>query len=255
VLAHPALYGWCGEAPFIKPELIARLQRYRSLGLQGVEAFHGEATPAEQAQVEAAAHACGLTATCGSDDHGHHKQHAHIYTRGQRFGTPHMVAVTAALVSGPVADGSPGLLMTRRAGTRSSVGLWEYPGGKLEPGETPEDCLARELQEELGVDSQVGRLTVALYHDYGPTRVVLLCYETVLLGEPRLDPGVHDDLRYLTMEEARRIGILPADLHVLDRLGQLEQERLLAAQAEAERAERGRFLADRTRRGFTRPKD
>ena len=250
VLAHPALYGWCTDAPFIAPELIERLQRYRALGLQGVEAFHGEATPEQQAQVEAAAHVCGLTATCGSDDHGKHKQHAHLYTRGMRFGTPDIIVVTAALVSGTTASGEAGLLMNRRAGARSSVGLWEYPGGKLEPNETPEACLARELHEELSVRALVGSLTVALHHDYGRVRVVLLCYEATLLDDPVLDPRIHDDMRFLTFAEARLIGILPADLHVIDRLEQLAQDRQRQAQAEAAQQARDRLFMDRVQRGF-----
>lgn len=253
VLAHPALYGWCTEAPFIEPELIARLQRYRALGLQGVEAFHGEATPEQHAQVEAAAHVCGLIATCGSDDHGAHKAHAHLYTRGQCFGTPRIVVVTAALIRGRTPAGESGLLMNRRAGLRSSVGLWEYPGGKVEPGETPEACLERELREELRVRALIGTLTVALHHDYGPMRVVLLCYEAELLDEPVLDPRIHDDMRFLTLPEAREIGILPADLHVVARLGQLEEAQRQAEAAEAARQARDELVADRIRRGFKTP--
>jgi len=62
-----------------------------------------------------------------------------------------MVTVTAALIA---RDGR--LLVARRAAGRSQGGLWEFPGGKLEPGEAPEDCLRRELREELGIESTVG---------------------------------------------------------------------------------------------------
>lgn len=221
VLAHPALYGWCGPSPYIEPLLIENLLRYLAMGLQGVEAFHGEATSEQQAQIEAAALVCGLIPTCGSDDHGIHKEHAKLYRRGQCFTVKDSVVVTAALIRGLTAGGEPGLLMTRRAGSRSSVGLWEYPGGKMEPGETPEICLARELQEELRTEVKVGKLVVALYHDYELSRVILLCYDTVLADEPQLDPDIHDDMLYLTLTEAREIGILPADLYVVDRLEKL----------------------------------
>lgn len=218
VLAHPALYGWCGEGPAIKIELLHRLQRYQALGLQGIEAYHGEASVAVQLQAESAARITGLVATGGSDDHGKHKQHAHLYQGGRRFGERPSILVTAALIDGLTAAGEPGLMLTRRSGPRSSAGLWEFPGGKIEAGEAPEACLARELIEELGVRSEIGPLVMALTHDYDELRVVLLCFQAVLLGDPRLDPDVHDACRYATLKDAREMDLLAADYFVLDEL-------------------------------------
>ena len=220
VLAHPANYGWCGEGSLIRPELIDRLLRYRALGLQGVEAFHGEASGDAHRQVESAARIAGLAVTGGSDDHGVHKKHAHLYQGGRRFGQRPPTVVTAALIEGMTSSGEPGLLFARRAGQRSMSGLWEFPGGKVEPGESPEACLTRELAEELQVEAAVGPLVLALHHDYGPFCIALLCYQTTVSGTPLLDPEVHDAIVTVTMREARQMDLLGADYVVLDALEQ-----------------------------------
>jgi mutator protein MutT len=72
-----------------------------------------------------------------------------------------VIDVAAALV---FRDGK--LLITQRYANSHLGGLWEFPGGKREHGESFEDCLARELREELGIDVEVGQLIESLNHDY-----------------------------------------------------------------------------------------
>lgn len=220
VLAHPANYGWCGEGSRIQPELIDRLLRYRAFGLQGVEAFHGEAPEDAHRQIESAARIAGLAVTAGSDDHGAHKKHARLFRGDQRFGMRPPTVVTAALIEGMTQDGEFGLLFARRAGKRSMCGLWEFPGGKVESGESPEACLARELAEELQVEAAVGPLVLAFHHDYGAFCIVLMCYQTVISGAPVLDPEVHDASVIVTLNQARQMDLLGADYGVLDFLDQ-----------------------------------
>src|SRR5688572_6595740 len=78
------------------------------------------------------------------------------------------------------------LLITQRHATAHLGGLWEFPGGKREPGESFEQCLVRELREELGIEVSVGELFETITHAY-PERTVLLKFFRCQLsqGEPQ----------------------------------------------------------------------
>ena len=94
---------------------------------------------------------------------------------------PHLIEVSAGLV---FHNGK--LLITQRHADAHLGGLWEFPGGKREPGETFEQCLARELREELGVEISVGRLVEDLTHEYPEKTVRLLFFICQLTsGEPQ----------------------------------------------------------------------
>lgn len=80
--------------------------------------------------------------------------------------------VTIEVAAGLVFRGGQ-LLITQRAAGSHLGGLWEFPGGKREPGESYEACLIRELQEELGIEVEVGRLIEELVHPY-PEKTVRL---------------------------------------------------------------------------------
>ncbi len=77
------------------------------------------------------------------------------------------------VVAAALADERGRILLTRRPDHVHQGGLWEFPGGKLEPGESPETALARELQEELGVDPVATEPMIRVRHDYGDRRVLL----------------------------------------------------------------------------------
>jgi 8-oxo-dGTP diphosphatase len=85
------------------------------------------------------------------------------------------LAVTAAIIE---RDGR--VLIAQRPPEARHAGEWEFPGGKVEEGETPEQCLARELDEELGVTVEVGRLLAEVFHDYPDLRVRLIALEAVI---------------------------------------------------------------------------
>lgn len=79
------------------------------------------------------------------------------------------------------------LLITQRLAGSHLAGLWEFPGGKREPGETFEDCLRRELEEELGITVVVHDLMESLTHSY-PEKTVHLRFFRCTLAEPTAEP-------------------------------------------------------------------
>ena len=92
-----------------------------------------------------------------------------------------MIVVAAGLV---VRDGR--VLISRRPEGRHQGGKWEFPGGKLEVGESPEEALVRELREELGIETKTGRIREVKFYQYPDRDVLLLFYWSRLVsGWPR----------------------------------------------------------------------
>jgi 8-oxo-dGTP diphosphatase len=83
-----------------------------------------------------------------------------------------LITVTAAII-----QKENRIFAARRKRGRHLEGMWEFPGGKLEPGESPEVCLARELAEELGIKTTVGRYLGESVYDYGEKVIKLLAYQ------------------------------------------------------------------------------
>lgn len=121
-----------------------------------------------------------------------------------------MIDVAAAIIE---RDGL--VLAARRRPGIHLAGCWEFPGGKVEPGETPQACLVRELQEELGVQAQIGAFVGESVYDYGGKVVRLLAYRARhVSGEFR--PVDHDALRWLSPEELPALRWAPADVPLVE---------------------------------------
>ncbi|MBR4235454.1 MAG: 8-oxo-dGTP diphosphatase MutT [Clostridia bacterium] len=118
------------------------------------------------------------------------------------------VAVTAGLIR---KDGC--ILISRRHTGGGAGGKWEFPGGKIERGETPEQALKRELAEELGVQVSVGRIYDARIHEYPEKTVLVLFYECTLVnGEARaLDSA---EIKWVLPNDLNRYDMAAADLPV-----------------------------------------
>lgn len=129
-----------------------------------------------------------------------------------------LVIVAAALVD---ADGR--VLVQQRAAGRAMAGLWEFPGGKIEPGETAEAALVRELREELGIETETACLAPAGFGTApmeGDGQLLLLLYACrKWRGIPRaLDAA---DLRWLRPHQLHDIPMPPADLPLIGLLDAL----------------------------------
>ena len=99
-------------------------------------------------------------------------------------------------------------------------GIWEFPGGKIEPGESSEDALKREIQEELGVDIAIENILCTTEYDYPSFHLTMHCYLcSIASGEIELRE--HKSARWLRPEELGSVEWLPADKDVISRLNNL----------------------------------
>ena len=105
------------------------------------------------------------------------------------------------------------VLITRRAPQEHFAGSWEFPGGKIENNETQQECLKRELKEELNIDVAVGKLCTEVIHDYGDVNINLIVYYcTIVEGE--ISISVHDRYKWVRINDLLEYKLLPADIPV-----------------------------------------
>lgn len=116
---------------------------------------------------------------------------------------------TTIVVAAAIIERDGRWLMARRLKGTHLEGLWEFPGGKADPGETLEACLLRELAEELGVEGRVAGLRWSTTHDYPSKRVELHFYDCTIAGEPR--PLLGQELRWVSASELAELPLPDAD--------------------------------------------
>ncbi|RJP76011.1 MAG: A/G-specific adenine glycosylase [Candidatus Zixiibacteriota bacterium] len=154
---------------------------------------------------------CPVTADCQAFQEGATRE---IPARRPRKAIPHH-DVTAGLIS----DGRGNLLITRRPEKGLLGGLWEFPGGKQEPGESLEECLARELREELAIEVEVGEKFAAVDHAYSHFRITLHVFRCRWVsGEPQA-LGVAD-WKWIRPSGLRDYAFPRADRWVIERIMQ-----------------------------------
>ncbi|MBI5517176.1 MAG: 8-oxo-dGTP diphosphatase MutT [Deltaproteobacteria bacterium] len=112
------------------------------------------------------------------------------------------------------------VLLTRRPGGAHLEGYWEFPGGKIEPGEAPEEALARELREEISLDVRVGRVLDVTFWRYPTKDVLLLFYEVTRVAGEVQDLGVAAHA-WARLEELPDYQFPPADVRVLARVREM----------------------------------
>jgi 8-oxo-dGTP diphosphatase len=112
------------------------------------------------------------------------------------------------------------VLIAQRAEGQKLAGKWEFPGGKLEEGETPEECLKREIKEELSLDIEVGEFFgESVYHyETGPIRLV--AYMARLLGG-KCSLKVHSHVAWVSPRDLTGYDFAPADVVFVDKLREM----------------------------------
>lgn len=117
-------------------------------------------------------------------------------------------------------------LICQRPANKTRPLLWEFVGGKVEAGETKEQALIRECNEELGITIQTGSVFCEVTHEYPDILVHLTLFHAVIAsGEPKLLE--HNDLRWITTDEIPLYEFCPADVEILERLAKLNNKDIL----------------------------
>jgi len=123
-----------------------------------------------------------------------------------------MKEVTAAVI---MQDGK--VLLTRRAKDETMAGYWEFPGGKMEAGESPQACLERELHEELGIVARAGSLVIQSEYHYGQGAIRLLALSAEIL-DGRISLSVHDRMAWVLPDQLTTYKLSPADIPVAEKI-------------------------------------
>ena len=95
---------------------------------------------------------------------------------------------------------------------------WEFPGGKVEPGETPQEALVREIKEELDADIVVGELLTTVEYDYPTFHLSMDCFWAKLVEGTEMKLLEHEAAKWLPAGELRRVNWLPADIQVVEKI-------------------------------------
>lgn len=124
--------------------------------------------------------------------------------------------VAAAVI---VRDGK--VLIAQRPEGKALAGLWEFPGGKQEEGETIEECLKRELMEELGVEAEVGDFIMEVAHDYPDGLFIIKVFFTSIAEDAKIEMIVHQDLKWVDVEDMSNYPYPAADVEIVEKIKEI----------------------------------
>lgn len=124
---------------------------------------------------------------------------------------------TIDVVAGIIIDDQNRILIAHRPAKENFPGGWEFPGGKIEFGESPEECLERELEEELIIKTKANRLCTEVVHHYPTMSVRLKAYYcSIISGEAQM--LVHDNLKWVEISKLLDYDFLPADIPIATKI-------------------------------------
>ncbi len=107
------------------------------------------------------------------------------------------------------------ILIAQRRRDKSLGGLWEFPGGKIEPGETREQTLTREIREEFDIDIRVGKFLTEITHEYPDFILTMYVYSASWNGQGNIRICDHEEYRFVKLQEIDRFEMPAADEPVL----------------------------------------
>ena len=110
-----------------------------------------------------------------------------------------------------------GKIFATQRGYGAYKDYWEFPGGKIEAGETPEQALIREIREELATTVQIERFLTTVEYSYPEFHLFMDCF-LCTVAQGKLDLLEHESACWLSMDHLRDVNWLPADLLAIDRL-------------------------------------
>lgn len=133
---------------------------------------------------------------------------------------PTLRVVGAVFTRERAESGELEVLAFRRASHKDAGGLWEFAGGKIEPGETPEDALAREITEELGITVSVGELvrTSEIWVAERSRHVTLSCFFVTAIGDLPTQSTDHDEMRWMLVSELHVLNWIAPDVPIVEAL-------------------------------------
>ena len=121
------------------------------------------------------------------------------------------------VVAGLIFDANNRILSCRRPKEKSWPSWWEFPGGKIEFGETPQIALSRELKEELSLNVSPSRIIAEQFFNYDDKYVKLMVLNCGVIEEDRIKLLEHDEMKWLSKEELFDVNWLPADLPIVEK--------------------------------------
>ena len=129
------------------------------------------------------------------------------------------ISVVAAIIIRSQNDGTKQVFATQR-GYGDYKDWWEFPGGKIEQGESPQDALRREIREELATEISVGNYIGTIEYDYPAFHLSMQCFVSNVVSG-KLELLEHENAAWLTRETLRSVKWLPADILILDKVEEL----------------------------------